>query len=154
MHWPWAEIDTDLRSTQVILTLFLTRTWQHRSIRKLPSLLNWIRLKLKTIHILCPYKRQRSMLCFISFKFSGLQVKHVIGKALSLTLPIYYWNICLCWVSTLFDMIWLFSKCNKNSITWFRSGYIMLYLRCKCATFLCARTPRNAIRRSIEFCLL
>ena len=38
----------------------------------------------------CQYKRQRSMLCFISFKFSGLQVKHVIGKALSLTLPIYY----------------------------------------------------------------
>lgn len=60
-------------------------------LESLPSLLNWIRLKLKTIHkyFLCPYKRQRSMLCFISFKFSGLQVKHVIGKALSLTLPIY-----------------------------------------------------------------
>ena len=32
--------------------------------------------------------------------------------------------------------------------------YITFYLCCKCATFLCACSPRNAIRRSIETCLL
>ena len=52
-----------------------------------------------------------------------------------------------------FGMICLFSKCNKNSTTWLRFLYITFYLCCKCATFLCARTPCNVMKRNIEICL-
>ena len=56
-------------------------------------------------------------------------------------LPIYYgyMYMCLCWVSTLFGLIYLFST------TRFRSLYIPCYLRCKCSTFLYALTPHNAM---------
>ena len=45
---------------------------------------------------------------------------------------IYYEYMCLCWVSRLFGMIWLFSNYNLSSITRFRSWFITFYLRCKC----------------------
>ena len=38
----------------------------------------------------------------------------------------------------------LFSKCGKSSNKRLRSLYVTFYLRCKCSTFLGARTPRNA----------
>ena len=112
-------------------------------------------LKLKSNHkcFLCPYK----MLCFIAFRLSRtpvmMQVKRAIGKAMLHKLSIYNEYMCLCWVSTLFCMICcLFSNCSKNSTTRLRwlHGYIKFYLCSKCTTFLCARTPRNAKRRSID----
>ena len=48
----------------------------------------------------------------------------------------------------------LFSNCSKSSTTRLRSLYITFYLCCECSTFLCACTPHNAMRRSIEICLL
>ena len=48
----------------------------------------------------------------------------------------------------------LFSNCGKNSTTRLQSLYVTFYLRCKCASFLCARTPRNALGCSIEIWLL
>ena len=69
-------------------------------------------------------------------------------------LPIYIEYMCLWWVSALFGMIFcLFFNWSKNSTTELRSLY-NVYLCCKCATFLYARTPCNAMRRSIEICLL
>ena len=65
-----------------------------------------------------------------------MQLKRVIGKAILHKLPIYHEYMCLCWVSTLFGLIWLFFICNQSSTTRFLSGFIMFYLRCKCATFL------------------
>ena len=86
-----------------------------------------------------------------------MQVKRAIERAILHKLPIYNEYMCLCWVSTLFGMIFcLFSSCIKSSTTRFRLLYtcITFYLRCKCATFLCSRTPRNSMRRRIEICLL
>ena len=52
-----------------------------------------------------------------------------------------------------------------QSLTWFVCFSIIIeallngfnpdisFLRCKCTTILCARTQRNAMRRSIEICL-
>ena len=63
--------------------------------------------------------------------------------------------MCLCWVSTLFCMIcYLFSNFRKKFTSSLRSLYKTFYLYCKCAMFLCARTPRNAMKRSIETCIL
>ena len=42
----------------------------------------------------------------------------------------------------------------KSSPKWLSSLYITIYLCCKCSTFLCARTPHNAMKCSIEICLL
>ena len=69
------------------------------------------KLKLKTIHnVFCPYKRQSSMLCFIAFRFPRTPVvKRAIGKAKLHKLPMYNEYMCLCWVSTLFFMIY----CNS-----------------------------------------
>ena len=47
----------------------------------------------------------------------------------------------------------LFSNYNKNSTTRLRP-YKTFNLRCKCATFSGARTPRNSMRRNIEICFL
>ena len=60
----------------------------------------------------------------------------------------------LCGVSTLFDMICgKFYNCSKSSTLRLRSLYITFYLRCKCSMFVCARTPRNEMKRSNEICL-
>ena len=135
-------------------------------VQRLHSIITYVAfqssLKLKTIHkcFLCPYKRQSSMLCLIAFRFSRVteimvQVKRAIGKAILHKLPIYNEYMCLCWVSTLFCMICcLFINCSKSSTTRLRSLYISFYLCCKSATFLCGRTSRNAMKRSIEICLL
>ena len=80
-----------------------------------------------------------------------MQVKHAIGKAILYKLPIYYEDV-LCWISPWFGMICLFSKCNKSSTTRLRSLNITFHLCCKCATFLCARTPCNGMKRSINIC--
>ena len=69
-------------------------------------------------------------------------------------LPIYYECMCLCWVSTLFGMIChLFSTCNKNSTTWFRSLYKSLPVLHRFHN-LSSCTHRNTIKRSNEICLL
>ena len=69
------------------------------------------------------------------------------------------WVTSLTWATvlheTLFVMICcLLSNCSKSSTTRLRSLYIYtcitFYLRCKYASFLCTRTPRNAMRHSIE----
>ena len=84
-----------------------------------------------------------------------MQVKRAIERVILHKLTIYNEYICLCWVSILFGMICcFFSNCGKSSTSRFRSLYITFYLCCKCATFLFARTPRNAMKRSIEICLI
>ena len=86
-----------------------------------------------------------------------MQVIRAMWKAILHKLPLYNEYMCSCWVSTLhvFGMICcLFSNCNENSATRLRSPYITFYPCCKCAMFLCAHTPRNAMRHSIEICLL
>ena len=102
----------------------------------------------KTVHkwFLCPYKRQSSIAfrIFTNTCEVTLQVKRAIERAILCNLLIHTEYMCLCLVSTLFCMICcLFSNwiCSKSSTTQFRSIYIMFYLCCKCATFLCARTP-------------
>ena len=101
------------------------------------------KLKLKTIHkcFLCHYKRQSSMLWFIAFRFPRTPVvKRAIGKAKLHKLPIYNEYICLCWVSTLFFMIY----CNScTTYTQLRFLDITFSLRCEHSTFSCSRTLRN-----------
>ena len=70
-----------------------------------------------------------------------MQVKWAIGKPVLHKLPLYYDSMYLCWISILFGMICLFS--NYRSFTTRFQSWHMFYLRCECATFLCARTSRN-----------
>ena len=102
--------------------------------------------------LLCPYKSmQNSMLCFIHihvFKNTcevTMQVNRAQGKAISHKLPIYNEYMCLCWVPTLLARFVVCFPIVVKAVTF--------YLRCKCATFLCARTSRNVMKRSIEICL-
>ena len=121
-------------------------------------------LNLKTIHkcFVCPYKKAElsSMFHYIQIFTNTcevtVQIKRAIGKAILHKLPIYYeYNVmCFRWAPTIFGMICLFSNRNKSSTTRLRSFYITFYLWFKCATFLCALTPRNALRRSTELCFL
>ena len=55
--------------------------------------------------------------------------------------------MCLFWVTKLFCMISCLLKL-------YYILYITFYLCFKCVTFLCAGTPRNAMKRSIKICLL
>ena len=58
-------------------------------------------------------------------------------------------------VNSTFQGLYIFCKYTASTAsTRLRSLYITFYLCCKCATFLCARTPPNAMKRSIEICLL
>ena len=84
-----------------------------------------------------------------------MQVKRDIhvGKTILQTTctNILFKYMCVCLVSTLFGMICcLFYNCNKKNLL----HGIDFYLCCKCATFLGARTHRNAEKRSSEICLL
>ena len=80
------------------------------------------------------------------------QVKRAVGKAILHKLPIYNEYMCLCWVSTLFCMIcWVFFPIV---VKLYYTASTHMYITFQCATFLCARTPCNAMRRSIEICLL
>ena len=83
-----------------------------------------------------------------------MQVKREIhvGETLLHKLPIIYNEyMCLCWVCTLSCMICcLFSICYKN--LYYIHGFdfsITFYLRCRCATFLGARTHRVALISAI-----
>ena len=94
--------------------------------------------------LICPNKRKISLLRYIQIFTNTyevtMQVKRGIGKVILHKPPIHNNNeyMWLCWVSTLFGMICLFSKCNKSSATRFRSIYITFYLYCKYGTvFLC-----------------
>ena len=84
-----------------------------------------------------------------------MQVKCAIGTAISHKLPIYNEYMCSCWVSTLFRILCcLFSNCKIKTLLHNSYPYITFYMCCKSATFLCARTPRNEMKRSIEISLL
>ena len=112
----------------------------------------WTRLKQKTLHkcFLCPYKRQSSMLCFISFSFSRTPVKSRCRKSMTqgrlhCTNYQYIRSTCTCVESSHYiAFVVSFSNCSKSSNTWLRSLYIAFYLSCKCARYLCAFTHRKA----------
>ena len=73
--------------------------------------------------------------------------KRAMGKVTLHRLPINNEYICLCWVSTLFCMIWcLFSNCSKSCTKRLRSLYITFNLHCEYSTFPCARPPCIASR--------
>ena len=70
--------------------------------------------------------RERMNFKFVNSKIFHLLVivmyrLHALGKAILHKISIYYEYICLCQISTLFDMICLFSKFNKSSTTRLRS---------------------------------
>ena len=118
-----------------------------------------LKLKLKTIHkcFLCPYIRQFSMLCYIAFRFlehlwsqDAGKVSHREGSIAQTTNLLRIHVL----VFSLHIIGHLFSNCSKSSNTRLQSLNITFYPCCKCATFLCARTPRNAMRHSIEICLI
>ena len=97
------------------------------------------------------------MQCFIAFRFSEHLWSHDAGKAShwegSITQTTNLLRIHV-HVFSLHIICCLFSNCSKSSNTRLQSLNITFYLCCKCATFLCARTPRNVMRHSIEICLI
>ena len=126
-------------------------------------------LKLKTIHkcFLCPYKRQNIiMLCFIPFKLqshdsSNCRVTIKVKRDLHAGKIIYYTNYQVLRIHVLvlsFLIIWhAFLFCFPIVITTLLHGCDFIQrFTCveKCATFLGARTPRNAMKRCIELCNL
>ena len=113
--------------------------------------------------VFCPHKRQSSMRCFIAFNFHehlGVKsccryLKRAIGKATLHKLPIYNEYMCLCSVSTLFCRIsYLFSNCSKSSTTRFLSLSIKFPLCCEHLQVLMCPSSCNAMKRSIDICLL
>ena len=83
------------------------------------------------------------------------KVCHRDGYITQTTSPIYNEYMCSCWVSTLFRILCcLFSNCKIKTLLQNSYPYITFYMCCKSATFLCARTPRNEMKRSIEISLL
>ena len=98
-----------------------------------------------------PCKRQSSMLHCIQNFTNTWDVTKQAKRHIHVGKTIYYEYICLCWVSTLFGMICYFSNCSESSNKRLRS---LFYLCCKWATFLCARTHRNEMKRIIEICIL
>ena len=115
------------------------------------------RLKLKTIHkyfslSLLNKMHLHCIQIFTNTREVTMQVKRATERAMLHKLPTYHEYACACVVHDI-CVILCFPIVVKSSST--RSLYITFYLCCsKCAMFLCARTPRNAMNRSIESCLL
>ena len=67
-------------SADCLWILCFYHSWFTQSIQTIGGSMT---LKLKTIHkcLVCPYKRQSSMLCFIAFKYSRIPVSHDADKA-------------------------------------------------------------------------
>ena len=83
-----------------------------------------------------------------------MQLKRAIESAILHKLPVHKEYMCLCLVSTLFlRFVMNSSIVVKALIHGFDLYYITFYMCSKCATFLCTRTHRNAIRLSIDICL-
>ena len=81
-----------------------------------------------------------------------MQVKRAVGKAILQNYQ-YITNTCAC-VEPLHYFAWFGFFSPIVVKLYYTASTHMYILRCKCAVFLCARTPCNAMRRSIEICLL
>ena len=102
----------------------------------------------------CPYKRQSSVVCFITFKFSQIPLTsrcRYMQRRLYYTKYRYQYikNTCAC-VESL-HYLERFVVCFSNCTTRLRSLYIYNVLpeclfMCHVLNFLCVHSPRNALR--------